>query len=293
MKKLLTIIFAMFMFVPFGEASILNVLRGILGTDGTVYQMKMADGKPRVSETCYGQDIAEGNISGITGWSKIGYTPAMTTADNDIWSLGGTYTPPTVSTQMAVVSSDNTNDKAGGTGCLQVIIYALGENYTAFTETVTLNGTSYVNTVSTSIYRVNGFRVFTAGSTGKTAGNISLTNLAHNITYGYITAGFTRGRNSFYTVPAGKVLYITGGSVGYGYSTNQTHYARIYVRVTQNDEVLTPGIFYPAIDFIVSNNTTNAPESIPFRVISKADLKVSGISSFTGIATSYFEGYLK
>lgn len=54
--------------------------------------------------------ISEGELTGHTTWSKIGFTPYANTADFDIWSYGGagatTNTPyvfPTAATAMAVV----------------------------------------------------------------------------------------------------------------------------------------------------------------------------------------------
>lgn len=36
----------------------------------------------------FGEAIAQGLFSNIAKWSKIGFTPAMTTTESDIWSYG-------------------------------------------------------------------------------------------------------------------------------------------------------------------------------------------------------------
>jgi hypothetical protein len=264
-----------------------------LGTDNIVYKSKMANGKQRVSAMNYTYDIAEGNIDGHTAWSKIGFTAAMTTAESDVWSKGGTYVFPVVSTQMAVVSS-SANDTAAGTGVQSVMIHYLDDQWNEQSTIVTLNGVAYSTTTPTNIYRINDFHVQQAGSGAKAAGNISLVDRSTKaITYGYITAGFTHARNSVYTVPAGKVLYITGGVMGFGYAANQTHYARMYFRATQHDGVRIDNVFFPFIDVIEANGTSALPDSFPAVFYEKVDIKISGISTVTGTATSYLEGWLE
>lgn len=265
----------------------------IVDNTGTPYGVKQVDGKIRVSDMPYLYDIAEGNVSGHAGWMKIGFTPAMTTSDSDVWSKGGSYVFPVISTQMAVVSSDNTQDTATGTGCQKVIIYYLDEAWAEQTTTVTLTGTTPALTTPTNIYRVNGFRVYEAGSTGKPLGNISLTSSGGGITYSYITAGYTRARNCAYTVPAGKTLYVISILFSFGYAANQTHFARIYTRATQNEGVRTPGIFYPFTEAICANSSEFIPLLIPTKIVEKVDIKVSGISTFTGSATVALRGWLE
>lgn len=47
-----------------------------IDTTGTAVPFKNVDGKPRFSAMSYLQDIGEGNVSGHSPWSKIGYTGA-------------------------------------------------------------------------------------------------------------------------------------------------------------------------------------------------------------------------
>ena len=65
--------------------------------------VKQIDNKLRVSAMPYLYDIAEGNVSGHTPWSKIGFNPSITTTEEDIWSAGGSYVFPTGATAMAVI----------------------------------------------------------------------------------------------------------------------------------------------------------------------------------------------
>lgn len=52
------------------------------------------------------QAIALGLIPGYTSWSKMGFTPTMTTAQSDIWGKAGSYAFPTAKGKWEVVSSD-------------------------------------------------------------------------------------------------------------------------------------------------------------------------------------------
>jgi hypothetical protein len=258
------------------------------------YGVKHVNNKPRVSSMPYLYDIAEGNVSGHTPWSKIGYTPTMTTVESDLWSKAGVVNFPAAAMQMSVVSTDNTNDKASGTGALEVTIGYLDANYAEQSTVVILNGTTQVDTTPTNILRVNSFRVTKAGTAGKAAGSITLSDKATRaIVYSFITAGFTRARNSAYTVPAGKTLYVVSWTAGYGYSTNQTHYARLYTRATQNNEIWTPGIFYPYTEIVCANTSQYVEFLIPTKLVSKVDIKVSGISTFAGIASSSLRGWIE
>ena len=260
---------------------------------GTAYGVKHIENKPRVSSMPYLYDIAEGNVSGHEAWTKIGYTPTMNTTESDLWSKAGVYVFPATAQQMEVVSSDNTQDKAGGTGATAVTIYYLDNAWAEQTEVVLLDGTTPVNTVATNIYRINGFRVTAAGATGKSLGNLSLRNTAGDTTYGYITAGYTRARSSFYTVPANKTLYVTSFTVSFGYAANQTHYCRLYTRATQNAGVRVAGIFYPYTEVVCANTSQHVMLEIPTKLVEKVDIKVSGIASVAGIASIALRGWLE
>lgn len=255
--------------------------------------LKDIDQKLRTSSMPYLYDIAEGHVTGHTPFVKIGYTPTMTTAESEVWSKAGAYVFPATAQQMEVVSSDNTQDTATGTGAQKVTIYYLDNLYAEKTEEVTLTGTTPADTVATNILRVNGFRVTAAGATGKPLGNLSLRNTAGDTTYSYITAGFTRARASFYTVPAGKTLYVTTVIFSYGYAANQTHYARLYTRATQNEGVRTPGIFYPFTEVVCANSSQQVELDIPTKLVEKVDIKVSGIASVAGIATVAIRGWIE
>lgn len=85
-----------------------------------------------------------------------------------------TYTEPTANAQRSI-SSASANDSSAGTGARQVrITYFDTTGAGPFTETVTLNGTTAVNTVATNIRFIEKLEVVSVGSTGSNVGIITL-----------------------------------------------------------------------------------------------------------------------
>lgn len=186
-------------------------------------------------------------------------------------------------------------DKSATAGAQVVQVEYLNGSWITKYELVALNGTTVVPTAGSDLYRINSFRVVGAGANGKPTGNITIRNLADTPVYSYILAGYTRARNSAYTIPAGKALYVTEFTVSFGYAANQTHYARLYTRATQNREFRTPGIFYPFTEVVCANSSQQVPLDIPTKLLQKVDIKVSGISSIAtgGIAAVALRGWLE
>jgi hypothetical protein len=158
-----------------------------------------------------------------------------------------------------------------------------------------LNGTTAVATVNTDLFRINSFRVIATGTGNRPVGNLSCRATADTPIYSYISAGFTRARSSYYTVPAGKTLYVVSFTVGYGYSTNQTHYARIYTRanIDASTGFNTGSIFYPFTEVICANTSQQVTLEIPTKLPAKTDFKTSGIATYSGIAAIALRGWLE
>lgn len=178
-----------------------------------------------------GEAASMGMLQGTQEINKIGYTPVVTGATQiDIWNAtSSSYVPLTTEQGLDVVSTDNTNDKANGTGALTVKIGYLTSTFVAKSEVVTMNGTTVVHTTATDIMYVNSFRVNTAGTSGVAAGTITLKTLAGAgaAVQSQIAIGQTRGRKMWYTVPAGKMLLIDSLDIG---STGTA--AKDYIRYT-------------------------------------------------------------
>jgi hypothetical protein len=161
---------------------------------------------------------------------------------------------------------------------------------------IVLNGTTAVDTVNTDIYRINSFRVVVAGSSNATKGNLTIRADGAGLTYSYISAGFTRARNSIYTVPAGKVLYVVQFTASWATTGNANkEYGRLYTRanIDPSTKFNTGRLFYPYTEVMIQNSTTVVHIEVPTKLPAGTDIKVSGIASATGVASIIMRGWLE
>jgi len=131
------------------------------------------------------------------------------------------YTEQTTNAQRSIASA-SANDTAAGTGARTVRIIYLTATFTGpFTETVTLNGTTYVNTVATDICYIEDIEVLTAGSGGVNAGIITLkaATAGGGATISTIAIGDNRTFYAHHYIPTGKTTNITGISVSHNGTT--------------------------------------------------------------------------
>lgn len=206
----------------------------------------------------------------------FGRAPAVQNVRVDLWEgPTTTYVFPTVSQQMKV-RSDNLNDTASGTGCQQIHIHYLDDQYNVQFERVTLNGTNYVNTVATNILRINGVHSVAVGSNGSPLGNISIVNLAATVTYAYMSAGLNTARQAIYTVPAGVTGYVNHWQASSGSAGN--HFCQIELRATTHLNVLYPGVFILQDNVGSQNGGQEVTFPIPLPIPATADVKLSAIS---------------
>lgn len=248
---------------------------------GTWYEVvKAINGKQRVSSMPYLYDIAEGNVPGHEGWSKIGYNGDVDVGTEDMIAQGGVYVFPAAAGQMDIVSSSAEDDPAkaaggAGTGIHTVTLYYLDASYAEKTEDITLNGTAAVATTATDIFRVNNMRAKVCG-TGKTAaGNITLSE--HGGTtykYGYILAGTTRMRQCVYTVPADKTLYVTSISFAVGGATKEK--AAVFTTLAKYDNKADEirDFFLPFNEAVIEDEAHHRELTRPTKLGAGVDLKV-------------------
>ena len=123
------------------------------------------------------------------------------------------YTAPTSNAQRSIKSA-SANDAAAGTGARTVRITYLSFSGTdlvgPFTEIVTLNGTTAVNTINTDIGVIEKLEVLTAGSTQAAAGVITLysTTGGGGSAVWSIAAGATDTESCHHYVASGKTCFI-------------------------------------------------------------------------------------
>jgi len=186
-------------------------------------------------------------------------------------------------------------DASAYAGAQAVMIGYLTSTFTPKREIIILNGTTVTTTTNTDIYRINGMDVIATGSNKKPTGAITLRHLADTPVFAYITAGYNAMRKLTFTVPINKTLYITGVNFSYGYATNQTHYARLYLRATYEANLgfKTNGIFLPQAEVVCANTSHHIDLKSPMKFPAGVDIRASGIASFSGIADCAIRGWLE
>lgn len=159
--------------------------------------------------------------SSLTGFGA-GFTfgDVTTSALTRVLVKRTTYTEQTSNAQRSIVSA-NANDTAAGTGARTVLLTYLNAAGTLATETLTLNGTTPVNTVSTTICYIENIKVLTAGSGGANAGIITLkaATAGGGATIWTIATGDNQTFGAHHYVPVSKTCNITGISCGHNGTT--------------------------------------------------------------------------
>jgi hypothetical protein len=248
----------------------------LIDTAGVAQGALMESGSLTIRD--YLKAIAEGDVAGHVNFTKFGRCTASNSSI-DLWEGNAAYVFPVAATTLDVTSSDNTNDKAGGTGALTVTIEGLDAAYNFITSTVTMNGTTIVTTAS-SFLRVNRMWVASAGSTGAAVGTISAKIHGGATVYAMISPGLSQSRQLIYTVPLGKTLYITSISfssgVGNTTGNSKANYMIFTTRATVNPYTgLVSTIFYPYNEIGLENQSWWRELEVPTVIPSTADLKVS------------------
>lgn len=149
--------------------------------------------------------ILPGNSSG----RSFGYTATSAASSKTVRAT--TYTPQGTNSQRSV-NSTAAADTGAGTGAQKVkITYfdALGAG--PFTETVTLNGVTAVNTVNTNIALIERMDVVQVGSGGGNAGTIQIwtATAGGGSVWGSIATGDNQTHWAHHYVPPNKTCYVT------------------------------------------------------------------------------------
>lgn len=221
--------------------------------------------------------IAEGKYSTrYKSWSKIGYNPDVGSAEETINFAGSAFWAASSGQPMRVVSANNNDKPASTSGCLSVWVKYLGPDYLEYSTVVTLNGTTAVTLVDTSITRIQNFQAYTGIAP---AGNVTL-GPSTGGAISTIQAGFTRARNSMWTVPSNKTLYIKNiyySAAGEGGAGRPT---RFLLRTNYNPEQerYSTSLFWPISANLLEDTPIFASLDVPLRVPARTDLYVTTIT---------------
>lgn len=186
---------------------------GIGGWDTSGYLRRLAlDGQGRLVTS------PPSGVSSLAGFA-CGYIAVSATTPVAVRATA--YSEPTTNAGRSI-SSANAADAAAGTGARNVqITYFDQTGAGPYTETVTLNGTTAVNTVATNICFIEKLEVLAVGSGGVNAGIITLyaSTGGGGGAVGSIAASDLRTFWGHHYVPTGKTAYITGLSLGHSGTT--------------------------------------------------------------------------
>lgn len=190
------------------------------GLDGSTLRALAVDSSGRLITSPTG---AAAPTSGFT----FGALPTTTATLQRIEAT--TYTEQATNAQRSVVSS-SASDTSAGVGARTILITYLKSDGTGpFTTTVSMNGTTAVNTTATDICFVEKMEVVTVGSSGTNVGTISIktTTGGGGSTFGSIgvssvsTGGDGRTLWAHHYIPSGKTMHVTSALTGHGSNTSQ------------------------------------------------------------------------
>ncbi len=160
-------------------------------------------------------EIAQGNVASTTAVHVTGRAPAgLQTTISDIWwradaaATQQIWLAPTAARVHAIVST-SANDAAAGTGMRTARVTGLTSWATAETsETVTMNGTTPVNTAS-SYVMINKLEALTWGSTFSNVGTITATAATDATVTAVIAPIINESQQAIYGIPSTQSAYIT------------------------------------------------------------------------------------
>jgi hypothetical protein len=224
----------------------------------------------RVNSFPYTYAIAENAITGHSPLLKFGTrTTVAAGTPSTIWE-GPTalYAYMTTAQQLKVSSTDNVNDNVGGTGALTLTLVGLDATWSEVTETITMTGTTVVTTTNSYI-RIFRAYVATCGTSYTNTGTISVTNNAGTVTQLIINIGDGQTLMALWTVPLGKVAYLTHGT--FSTDSNKGARASLFSRLNDGGTLYPWQIKYRAFAF---SGNENFPFTIPFKIPAKTDIEV-------------------
>jgi hypothetical protein len=245
----------------------------------------------------FGLAVAGGHVAKHTAVNKFGRNGDVDTgAPEDVWSLGGLHVPPTTARTHDIVST-NVNDTSAGTGARTVKIYGLDSAFALQEETITMNGTTNVPTVSTYT-RIFRMVVLTAGSGVINAGVITATAQTDATVTAQIDTGRGQTLMAIYTVPADYVFYINRVFASMSRATgtaNTIAEGAILIRsgIDTANPVLTTS-FVAELSIEGASILNAATDQNPLKVVGPADviMRVLSVSDNNTIITGAFDGIL-
>ena len=229
-------------------------------------------------------EVVKGNVAGHSIMSGMGEFESgnVDAAGEDVcrWEdVGGPARlpqPAPAGEQMTFISSSTADNGATATGVLTVKMHYLDATGAEQVETITMNGTTGVNSVATDIRFVQDIYALTVGSNGVAEGNITCYKTGGAIAtdlYQFIVLGGNKSLVPHRMVPLGKTLILKG------WSASEAGIKRCAFRIRSTDMygVLISGVFCFK-DTIYLEGNTSGELSLNVKVPALSVVKISGWS---------------
>jgi len=156
----------------------------------------------------FGLQVARGAVSGVTFNNKFGRNAATVTGDA-IWSTSTAFNEIQTAGVIVIVST-STDDASGQIGARTLTLTGLNGSYDIVTETITMNGTTPVNTAN-SYFAVHRCFVATAGTSATAVGTITGTQTSATPATEVLrlVIGYNQTQSAQYMVPRNYTAYIS------------------------------------------------------------------------------------
>jgi hypothetical protein len=218
--------------------TVLDITKG--NTPGSITFRGMGE-RESTGTTTQGEDMWRGN--------ELSSTPAALASHTTI------PTPASAGEQMTIIS-ENANDTSAGTGARTMDIEYLDATGNTQHETVTMNGTTAVNTVATNIRFVNNFHVQTVGSNGVAEGHIRIYKTGDaTLVYNMIHSGGNQSLVPHKMVPLGKQLHLKE------WHCSEGNNKRLVIRLRADCDDHIPSVIHPGVFLFKSTAYLNQSAS--------------------------------
>ena len=152
-------------------------------------------------------EISRNSFSKYFTTHRNAYATSIGTNERIVWPLSSTQDRPYISSQSVLdIVSSSASDTSAGTGARTLLVEGLDGSFNLVSETVTLNGTSIVQTVN-QYFRINRLLVVTAGSSLTNVGRIDakIGATIHEV----VSIGRGRSESAVFTTAINQRAYIT------------------------------------------------------------------------------------
>jgi len=205
-------------------------------------------------------NVARGLVKDATVVNIFGYNANVGLSFIPLWENDTALSYPTTNTILNIASS-NTEDTN-----ITLVVQGVDSNYDMISDTITLNGTTSVNTTK-GFYRINSVVVIA----GDEKGSITLSNNA--TTYAKISNGTGKNQSSTYTVPRGYEFYLYRID---GFSATALANKYVFFRNTAKNVAANTVLRVAETTFL---NNMNIRRVFPFKYNEKTDIEFQAKSS--------------